>query len=157
MEEYIQVFIDVTASVFKEFLQLDVKTERIFFMKKDDLHDWDISGIIGITGEASGAVAISMKTETALKITGLLTGEAHTDIDDAVKDAIGELVNIIAGNVKKYLEEMFKLVISLPSIVSGKDHKVVWPNEKNRIVCIPFTLFSNETICLSIAMTKLER
>ncbi len=157
MEEYIQPFIDVCTSVFKDFLQVDLKTERIYFVEKDDFHDWDISGIIGLTGEAIGAVAISMKMETALKITGLLTGGTHTKIDDEVTDAVGEIINIIAGNVKKYLEEMFKLVISLPTIIRGKDHMVIWPNEKTRVVCIPFTIFSNETVCLSVAISKLEK
>ncbi|MDR2901117.1 MAG: chemotaxis protein CheX [Treponema sp.] len=157
MEEYIQPFIDVSTSVFKDFLQVDLTTERIFFVEKDDFHDWDISGIIGLTGEASGAVAVSMKTETALKITGLLTGETHTKIDDEVTDAVGEIINIIAGNVKKYLEEMFKLVISLPTIIRGKDHVVVWPSEKTRVVCIPFSIFTNETVCLSVAISKLEK
>ena len=157
MEEYIQPFIDVCISVFKDFLDCELKTERIYFVEKDDFHDWDISGIIGLTGEAIGAVAISMKQETALKITGLLTGDNHSEIDDEVTDAVGEIINIIAGNVKKYLEEMFKLVISLPTIVRGKDHTVVWPNEKTRVVCIPFTIFSDETVCLSVAISKIER
>lgn len=156
MEEYIQPFIDVCISVFKDFLQCDLKAERIFFVEKDDFHDWDISGIIGLTGEARGAVAISMKKETALKITSLLTGMEHMNIDDEVTDAMGEIINIIAGNVKKYLEEMFKLVISLPTIVKGKAHTVVWPNEKTRVVCIPFTIFSDETVCLSVAISKIE-
>jgi CheY-specific phosphatase CheX len=52
---------------------------------------------------------------------------------------------------------MFKLVISLPTIIRGKDHTVVWPNEKTRVVCIPFTIFSNETVCLSVAISKLEK
>ncbi len=157
MEEYIQPFIDVCSSVFKDFLQVDLQIERIFFVEKDDFHDWDISGIIGLSGEAIGAVAVSMKTETALKITGLLTGEDHSTVDDEVTDAVGEIINIIAGNVKKYLEEMFKLVISLPTIIRGKDHTVVWPNNKARVVCIPFTIFSNETVCLSVAISKLEK
>lgn len=157
MEEYIHPFIDVTTSVFKDLLQVDLKTERIFFVEKDDFHNWDISGIIGLTGEAAGAVAVSMKTATALKITGLLTGKTPAEIDEEVIDAIGEIINIIAGNVKKYLEEMFKLVISLPTIVTGQDHKVIWPNEKTRIVCIPFSIFSHETVCLSVAISNVKR
>jgi hypothetical protein len=42
-------------------------------------------------------------------------------------------------------------------MVSGKDHKVVWSNEKTRVVCIPFAIFSNETVCLSIAISKLGK
>ncbi|MDR1900298.1 MAG: chemotaxis protein CheX [Treponema sp.] len=152
MEQYIQPFIEVSVRVFKEFLHCDLTADRAYFTEKEDFQAWDISGIIGLSGEARGAVAISMKTETAVKIADMLTNTPHTYLDSDVIDAVGEIVNIIAGNVKKHLEEMFQLVISLPSIVKGKAHAIVWPSERTRIICIPFKIFSGETICLSVAI-----
>jgi chemotaxis protein CheX len=69
-------------------------------------------------------------------------------------DAIGEIVNIIAGNVKKNLEDMFKIVISLPKVVHGKAHIVVIPDDRMRLLCIPFKIFENETISLSININE---
>jgi chemotaxis protein CheX len=153
MEQYIQPFIDVCKSVFKNFCQSDVESGRAFFEEKDKyVHNWDISGLIGLTGEASGAVAISLSENTALRITKILTNEDHDYVDDFVIDAVGEIINIIAGNVKKNLEEMFKLKISLPTIIKGKAHLVVWPSEKTRIICVPFSIFENQKFCLSIAI-----
>ncbi|MDR2303092.1 MAG: chemotaxis protein CheX [Treponema sp.] len=156
MEKYIQPFIDTTQNVFKEFVGTGVVVDRPFFVEKDKMTDWDISAVIGLTGEARGAVVISMKNSLAIRITDLLTGSKHTKLDDDVVDAVGEIVNIIAGNVKKGLEEAFRLVISLPTIVTGKEHAIKWPNNSARIICIPFTAFGNEAFVLSVAIEAVK-
>jgi chemotaxis protein CheX len=152
MEQYIQPFIDVCSNVFKEFVGVDLKTGRPYFADKETIYEWDISSVIGLTGEAKGAVVVSMKKTLVLRLTEMLTNSKHTEIDDDVVDAIGEIVNIIAGNVKKNLEEAFRLVISLPTIIQGKGHQIKWSNAQARIICIPFEVFDGESFCLSIAI-----
>jgi chemotaxis protein CheX len=152
MEQYIQPFIDVSVNVFKEFVGCDLVAERPYFENKDAVNEWDISAVIGLTGEARGAVVISMKTELAAKLTEILTQTPHTGLDEEVVDAIGEIVNIIAGNVKRWLEEAFRLVISLPTIVKGREHTINWPHNQARIVCIPFRIFENQRFHLSVAI-----
>ena len=153
MEQYIQPFIKVCESVFHDFCKTEVKAGRVFFIDKDEYESsWDISGIIGLSGEVTGAVAISLKDITAFKVTAILTGGEHTRIDADVTDAVGEIINIIAGNVKKSFEEEFRIKISLPTIVKGKAHSIVWPSEKTRIICIPFSIFDDQEICLSVAV-----
>jgi len=149
MEQYIQPFVQVTTMVFKSMFQYDLKPERAYFVGKEAFLDWDISGLIALTGEVKGLVAISMKNTTASKLTAELMGTEEFSSSDII-DAIGELVNIIAGNVKKNLEDMFKIIISLPKVVSGLAHTVVIPDDRIRLLCIPFSIFDNEIICLSI-------
>ena len=153
MEKYIQPFIKVCESTFKDFCQTEVKAGRVFFVSKDEFEKkWDISGIIGLSGQANGAVAISLKDITAFRITKILTGNEYKSIDPDVTDAVGEIINIIAGNVKKNFEEELRIKISLPTIAQGKDHTIAWPYEKTRIICIPFMVFSDQEMCLSVAM-----
>ncbi|KGE72050.1 chemotaxis protein CheX [Spirochaeta lutea] len=152
MEKYIQPFVEVCESVFRDFLQTEVRADRPHFIDRSEANNWDISAVIGLTGEARGAVVISMKLNLALSLTSTLTGQQHTGLDDEVVDAIGEVVNIIAGNAKRGLEESFRLVISLPTIVRGNNHSVIWPTEQTRIICIPFRLPSGDTFCLSVAI-----
>jgi len=153
MEKYIHPFIKVCESVFHDFCQTKVEAGRVFFVSKDEYEsNWDISGIIGLSGEASGAVAISMKDLSAFQVAKILTGKEHNSFDPDVTDAVGEIINIIAGNVKKDFEEELKIKISLPTIVKGKAHSIVWPSEKTRIICIPFSIFENQEICLSVAV-----
>ncbi|MDR2630943.1 MAG: chemotaxis protein CheX [Spirochaetaceae bacterium] len=156
MERYIQPFIGVCKKVFKEFVGCELSEERPYFAEKETVNDWDISAVIGLTGEARGAVVISMKKNLALQITDILTGTEHTELDDETVDAIGEIVNIIAGNVKKDLEESFRLIISLPTIVQGKEHVIKWPSGHTRIICIPFNTFENQTFVLSVAIESLK-
>ena len=153
MEQYIQPFIKVCEIVFHDFCQTEVQPGRVFFVAKDEYEsNWDISGIIGLSGEAKGAVAISLKEATAFLVTKKLTSQDHDHIDADVTDAIGEIINIISGNVKKHFEEELRIKISLPSIIKGKAHSIVWPSEKTRIICIPFSIFDNQEICLSVAI-----
>ncbi|MCL2294343.1 MAG: chemotaxis protein CheX [Spirochaetes bacterium] len=158
MEQYIQPFIKVCESVFQEFCRTEVNAGRVYFVSKDEyVTKWDISGIIGLSGEATGAVAISMKDTTAFKVTKTLTGKEHKHIDSDVTDAVGEIINIIAGNVKKEFEEELRIKISLPTIVKGVAHTIVWPTEKTRIICIPFSIFSDQELCLSIAVAPANK
>ena len=153
MEQYIQPFVKVCESVFQKFCRIDVKPGRVYFINREEYGKlWDISGIIGLSGEVIGAVAISMNDKTAMQITKSLTGKDHSTFDNDVTDAIGEIINIIAGNTKKDFEEDLRIKISLPSIVKGKNHTIIWPSEKTRIICIPFHIFDNQEICLSVAM-----
>jgi chemotaxis protein CheX len=155
MEKYIHPFIRVCEAVFRDFCGTEVGVGRVFFMTRDNQEsNWDISGIIGLSGQISGAVSISMTDHVAFEITNTLTGSEHTSFDADVIDAVGEIINIIAGNIKKEFEESFRTTISLPSIVQGKGHKVMWPSDKIRIICIPFSIFSEQEICLSIAIEE---
>jgi chemotaxis protein CheX len=156
MEQYIQPFIDVSKNTFKEFVGAELSAGRPYFSQKDAANEWDISGVIGLSGEARGAVVIGMRTTLATRLTDMLTGTKHTGIDDEVVDAIGEIVNIIAGNAKKGLEESFRLIISLPTIVQGPGHQIKWPGEQARIICIPFTIFENEVFTLSVAIESVK-
>ena len=156
MKQYIQPFIKVCKNVFHEFLGVDLEAKLPYFLEKDETTEWDVSGIIGLTGEARGAVVISMKTELAEKLTSTLTGTEHTGLDTDVVDAVGEIVNIIAGNVKQELEEAFRLVISLPTIVKGKEHSIKWPDSHARIICIPFTIGEKDSFTLSVALEAVK-
>ena len=152
MKQYIQPFINVCKSVFQDFLSQQIEARMPHFLDKEAQTEWDISGIIGLTGEARGAVVISMKKELAIRLTTILTGTEHKDFDDDVVDAVGEIINIIAGNVKQELEDSFRLIISLPTIVRGKEHSINWPNNQARVICIPFSIPPADNFSLSVAL-----
>ena len=155
MEQYIQPFIEGSEEVFRDLCGIEIKAGRAFFVSKDEFESiWDLSGIIGLSGDANGAVAISLKENTAFRLTKILTGNEHDSIDRFVTDAIGEIINIIAGNVKNVFEKKHRIKISMPSIIKGKAHSIVWPSEKARIICIPFSIFEDQELCLSVAVEQ---
>ncbi|MDR0376139.1 MAG: chemotaxis protein CheX [Treponema sp.] len=152
MEQYIKPFVDVCLSVFKDFINIEISAKTPYFLEKDSIADNDISAVIGLTGEARGAVIVSMQQNLAIKLTDMLTGAPHTKMDDDVADAIGEIVNIIAGNVKQKLEESMRMIISLPTIIQGGGHAVKWPGNQTRILCIPFKVFEDDIFTLLVAI-----
>ena len=155
MEQYIHPFIKGCEDVFRDLCNTEIKAGRAFFVSSDEFEkNWDVSGIIGLSGEANGAVAMSLKEITAFRITRILTGKEHTFIDRDVTDMVGEIVNIITGNVKNVFEDKYRIKISLPSIVKGTAHSIVWPSDKARIICIPFSIFEDQEFCLSVAVKQ---
>lgn len=122
--KYIQPFVNATIRVFKEFLNADITAGQPFiFNHNENKYCYDISGIIGIAGHTLGIVVVSFPKMVALDLASRITGEKIKIFDDTVIDLVGEIVNIIAGNAKKGLEQ-YQLVISLPSIVKGVNHQI---------------------------------
>lgn len=119
---YVNPFIKVTIDVFLTLLNLDLHVGAPK-LSNDTRHTFDVSGVIGLSGEARGIIALSFPKIIALKISSQLHGKSVKIIDNEVTDAIGELVNIVAGNAKQFLSA-YKLQISLPNVVIGQNHQI---------------------------------
>lgn len=119
---YITPFMQSVQNVFATMLQLQVQVGEPK-VKSDQQATFDVSGIIGMSGDVVGAVVLSFPTETAERIVALFTGETTNADNPDFADAIGELVNMIAGGAKGRFEGR-KVSISCPNVVIGKDHTV---------------------------------
>jgi len=156
LQDYVEPFVEVTINTFKEFVGIDVTPRHPHFLDPDVAFEWDISAVIGLSGAVKGAVIISMKSDLAIKLTELLTDDNHSEIDADVVDAIGEINNIIAGNIKPKVPNGDKIVISIPTIIKGKEHSIAWPSKQTRILCIPHKAFDNDIFHLMVAI-KLDQ
>jgi chemotaxis protein CheX len=152
LTNYVEPFVEVTVNTFKEFVGVDVSPRHPYFVDPEKGLEWDISAVIGLSGVVRGAVIISMKTDLAVKLTNLLAGEGHTEIDADVVDAIGEINNIIAGNIKPKVPNGQKIVISIPTIIKGKEHSIAWPSQRTRILCIPHKAYEDDIFHLMVAI-----
>jgi len=152
LTNYVEAFVEVTINTFKDFIGIEVGPRHPFFLDPEKESEWDISAVIGLSGAVRGAVIISMKTSLAIKLTDLLAGPGHTVIDADVVDAIGEINNIIAGNIKPKVPNGDKIVISIPTIVKGPKHSIAWPSKQTRILCIPHKAFENDIFHLLVAI-----
>jgi chemotaxis protein CheX len=139
---HIEPFIDSTVGLFRDMFKIESEYLTPYLLNRDSPYEWDISGIIGISGDSRGVVVISFEAAFATEITAGLVGRKVGIDDPDVIDVIGELVNIVAGNAKKGLEE-FRLSISLPSIVKGFNHRISWPSNAP-IIGIPFKTASGK-------------
>ena len=133
---WINAFCTTTVDVFRTMFSVEAVpgTPRL---KAEPYPTADISGIIGFSGEAMGSIALSFPAATALKAVGALFGAPLTELNTEVSDAIGELANIVAGNVKKEIAQV-QLSISLPQVVIGPKHKLSVQSTLPTIV-VPFS------------------
>ncbi|GBU26850.1 chemotaxis protein X [Treponema sp. R8-4-B8] len=152
LQNYVEPFVEVTVSTFKEFVGVEVSPRHPHFLDPDKAFEWDISAVIGLSGAVKGAVIVSMKADLAIKLTDILTGVGHTELDADVIDAIGEVNNIIAGNIKPKVPNGDRIVISIPTIIRGKEHSIAWPSKQTRILCIPHKAFENDIFHLMVAI-----
>ncbi|MCL2441045.1 MAG: chemotaxis protein CheX [Treponema sp.] len=152
LQNYVEPFVEVTVNTFKEFVGIDITPRHPHFLDPDQGFEWDISAVIGLSGVVRGAVIVSMKSDLAIKLTDMLAGEGHSEIDADVVDAIGEINNIIAGNIKPKVPNGDKIVISIPTIIKGKEHSIAWPSKQTRILCIPHKAFENDIFHLMVAI-----
>ena len=93
-----------------------------------------LSAIVGFGGKISGFVAIHLSPVSACTLASNLLGMSFNEMDDIVADAMGELVNMLAGGLKKFAsqnEDLFK--ISVPSIVYGMDYSTHAPKNAERL------------------------
>ncbi len=98
----------------------------------------NISGSIGFAGDVSGALVVLCPVKTATAITADLLGMEVEDLGDDVRDAVGELVNMVAGGFKSSLaRDGILLNISIPITVIGKGFRVSGPSRSQRII-FPF-------------------
>jgi chemotaxis protein CheX len=134
--KYVNPFIVASVNLFRDYLgvQLSHKPPYVNPEPQDLL---EVSGIIGLAGETMGAVVLSFDTPTAIAVISRLAGKPYQALSNEVIDGVGELVNIIAGNAKKDLLD-FRLAISLPGVITGRQYRIKWP-QGVPVVTIPFS------------------
>lgn len=134
--EYVNPFLASTKNTFETMVQLKV-TPGALQLKKQPFPTYDVSGIIGLSGDAVGSISISFPRVTALKVVSKFIGQEIKIVGAEITDAVGELANIIAGSAKRDLVGM-NLAISLPSVIIGRSHRLSGPSDAQNIV-VPFT------------------
>jgi len=133
--DYINPVIQSTIDVFQ--MMLDCKARRTDLQLKTSTKPMhELSAIIGVSGKASGTYVLSLSKEVSLEILRRMIGIEATEIDDDVRDAAGEILNMIVGQAKAQLEKL-ELSLSLPSMITGRDHDVRYPSNVQPI-CLMF-------------------
>ena len=137
--KFISAFIKSISNVFSTMLQLPVEVGEPT-IKMGDESPFDVSGIIGMSGEVVGSVVLCFPGDTAERIVAIFTGEQMSIDSDDFPDAIGELVNMVAGGAKGMFDDR-EVSISCPSVIVGEGHSV------SRLKDVPCVLIPCSTDC----------
>ncbi len=142
--EYINPFIMATTAVFKTMLNTDLTMNKPI-LRNTRISNGDVTGVMGLVGDAKGTICLSFTKAGALFIYKALMGEEHDNIDNDVVDAIGELTNITSGQARKEFEKNnINLKAAIPTVIVGKDIELHFISALP-IVSLPFHFQMNNS------------
>ena len=114
------------------------------YVKKDDVAKGDVSAIVGITGDKSGSISVTFTKQCAIGLVRGMLGDDVQDIMQDVKDAVGEITNMISGQARGGLGELgMNFQGSTPTVIMGDNHSISHIT-KGPIMAIPFTSNAGE-------------
>ena len=146
---FINPFIAATLQALEVMAALRPERGRPF-VKSGAAAKGDISGVIGLAGEATGSVAVTFPAILARRIYVNMVGQEAADLNAEVRDAVGEIANMIAGGAKATLAQQgFDFRIAIPSIVVGPGHTIEHKGTGPCLV-VPFTL-EGDTFWLEVS------
>ena len=115
-------FVNSVRQVFSTMVSVPTTVKPPHLKSSQPGPSYDVSGIIGFSGEVVGSVVVSFERSAAIKLVAAFAGMEIAPESPDFADAIGELANMIAGSAKKDLGATAS--ISVPSVIIGAGHTV---------------------------------
>lgn len=120
----IKNLIDDTRSVYSTMLGFDLMHLPLEVDPMEHFKDC-VSAMVGLAGTYNGLISIHQPCSLALKLTETMLDMEVTSIDQDVFDALGEIANMVAGNVKQHLSKGgMDIRLSTPSVATGSDYVI---------------------------------
>ncbi len=147
--EYINPFISATLQAIEVTSNLRPERGKPF-VRADRKAQGDITGFILLAGPTRGTIALSFPTSVAIKLYAEMVGEEASELTDEVRDAVGEIANMVAGGAKAVLSQGgFTFKISIPEILVGKGRTIDHVGAGPALV-VPFQL-AGDTFWLEVS------
>ena len=90
-----------------------------------DAEPESVTAVVGFGGLLSGACVFRSGGSAAMKIAAHMTGMEFEEIDDTVKDGIGEICNMLAGAWKGKVPDLAaNCGLSVPAVITGRDYNL---------------------------------
>ena len=112
-------FVNSVRSVFSTMVGVQATILRPC-LKSTPAPSYDISSVIGFSGEMMGSVVVSFQKEAAIRLVAAFAGVPIAADSPDFADAVGELANMIAGSAKKDLGAF--ACITVPTVIIGAGH-----------------------------------
>lgn len=118
-EVSVELLTQIVESVFTTMMDLEVSPSKLPWDPTGDR----LSSFVHLTGHWNGAVLFECHSLQACLFAGrILSMEAPESVDDDVRDVLGELANVIGGNMKSGMATGVRL--SMPTVMEGHDYDV---------------------------------
>jgi len=113
-------------------MMLGVECQR--FSGVAEIEEESVTAVVGFGGLLSGACVFKSGGSVAMKVAEHMTGMEFTEIDDTVKDGIGEICNMLAGAWKSKVPDLAaNCGLSVPAVITGRDYNLRVQSPKFRL------------------------
>ena len=134
-----QDIIGATTDVFSTMLMIDLVVGDPVEGSGGEV-DSNITAMLGLGGDIRGMLAVHCPAAVAMAITGGFLGMDVDELNEDVKDAIGEIANMIAGNLKvAFAGYELKIELAIPTSIIGQSYRVGGMLGARR-VAVPFAM-----------------
>ena len=135
--EYLTPFIENSIQVLQKMASMKATFREAYFSNDMRIYG-DLSGIIGLSGNSEGTVALTLYWDLASKIIARMMNIQESNITaEYIHDGAGELINMISGSTKKrFAGTPFHFDLSLPTVIMGSGHQLGHPDGSSIAVLI---------------------
>ena len=140
-----------TASVFSTMLDMEVIPKPEHLDQTPPKITDGVMALVGIAGPWIGAGVITCSARSAIDVCNHLLSADEDSVNDDVLDAVGEVANMIIGNIKTMVEEhLGPLCLSIPTVVYGHNFTSRSAGNDNWVV-LPFE-YGGDVIAIRICL-----
>jgi chemotaxis protein CheX len=144
---------EATNEVFSTMLMMEVKTQDSFVKDEKNVSTDLISSLHFFGDQYMGKIAIFSSASVACNIANAMLGTETTEVNDEIKDGMGELVNMIAGVAKvKLTDTLGDMHLLTPWVIAGRHLSIASSDSSDSST--DFALDSQASF--SWVMTKVE-
>ncbi|MFY9855428.1 MAG: chemotaxis protein CheX [Terracidiphilus sp.] len=116
-EVSVEMLEQIVGSVFSTMMSLEVSPTTATWSLSGDR----LTSSVYLTGDWNGAVLLDCNPRQACQFAGrILSMDPPEVVDDDVRDVLGELANMIGGNMKCSMTTGVSL--SMPTVMEGRDY-----------------------------------
>lgn len=151
-DEVRKTIAEITKGVFSTMVMLDVVDETPLEEPVLNFHE-TVTSMVGLAGSHSGIIAIHCPKKLALMVTSNMLGMDVTEVDEDVNDAMGEIANMVGGDVKHiFSPKGADINLSIPTVIYGSDYALESISNSDALV-MPFVC-GEERFLLSFKIGK---
>lgn len=143
---YINPFIAATRTVFDTMVHVQFMLSKPRLASPDATH-YNVAATIELAGPAAGRIHLCMGDSVAMALAKGLAGTEFESVNADCLDALGELINMIAGDARKNLP-VRDVTVSVPYV----KQQAILPHDSPTII-IPCDTGSGR-FCIEVALHK---
>ena len=150
VEVMVASLLEVTKEIFSTMLDRKIEfSEPTYAGPQPTAH---VVATVGYAGSLSGYVSLCVSKDAALEIAQALLGSSADDAHEHVRDAAGEMANMIAGSVRTQMTEKGEnLGISTPIVTVGTDFTTAALRDVSQAVC-PFRMGVHDNLFVYLVL-----